>query len=400
MTILLVTDYYPPDRIGGVGTIAHGLAAAYRALGHRVLVLTTGTAREGERESGIVRGARRLAWGVLTNNVRALRIIRREKVSLVHLHQAGTTLFLLARPFMRDFPVVLDSLQVSYVSEAREIRPVVAGDRRIVPGLGEYVERWLLAPAHILLDVIGFVMSDVVTAVSRGNRDEIVRAYGRVTPRAVEVVPNGIAPGDAPPFRDAALEERLRGRVVVAHVGVFRARKRVANLVLAFSAIASRCPEAVLLLVGGGRRYEGPLAAMATDLGIADRVVFTGSVPADRVPYYLSLVDVFCLLSSYEGMPMALLEAMQAGKAVIATDCYGMRDLLAGDDDGTARDEAGVLVPVDDIPAAALALEALVRDPVRRRALGAAAVARVQSRFTWDQVARRYLALAGGARAT
>lgn len=385
MTILVLTDYYPPDRIGGVGTIAHGLAAAYRALGHRVLVLTTGTS-SGERD--VIRGSRNLAWGVLTNNVRALRIIRREGVKLVHLHQSGTTLFLLARRFKRNFPVVLDSLQVSYVSEAREVRAHTVQGRRVAPGVGEYLEKFVLAPAHVLLDFIGFASSNAVTTVSRDNEREIEATYGRMASRSVTVVPNGVSSSDgAIDFRDAVLEDRLRGNTVIAHVGVFRARKRVANLVLAFAEIAARCPEALLLLVGGGRGYEAGLRALVAELGIADRVVFTGSVPPARVPYYLSLVDVFCLLSSYEGMPMALLEAMQLGKAVIATNGYGMRDLLEGS-------EAGVLVPVDDIPATAAALEQLVRDPARRRALGEAARARVQSRFSWDRIARQYLALA------
>ena len=78
MTILILTDYYPPDRIGGVGTIAERLADAYRALGHRVLVLTTGTARG---EPDVIRGARGLMWGVLGNNIRALRLIRRTPAS-------------------------------------------------------------------------------------------------------------------------------------------------------------------------------------------------------------------------------------------------------------------------------------------------------------------------------
>jgi glycosyltransferase involved in cell wall biosynthesis len=386
VTILILTDYYPPDRIGGVGTIAHGLAEAYRALGHRVVVLTTG-ASNGERD--VIRGTRGLLRGVLTNNVRAWRLIRRERVSLVHLHQSGTTLFLLARRLMRRFPFVLDSLQVDYVSEAREIRTHVVHRRRIAPGIREFVEKFVLAPGHIVLDFIGFAMSDAVTTVSRDNKIEIDNAYGRLAPRPVAVVPNGMsAPaGVGSSFSDPALEERLRGKTVIAHIGVFRARKRVANLLLSFAEIASRCPDARLLLVGGGRGYEEALKDLSRELGILDRVEFAGSVSPARVPYYLSLVDIFCLLSSYEGMPMALLEAMQSGKAVIATDAYGMRDVLAGSD-------AGILVPVDDVPATARAIESLVRDPVRREAMGTAARALVQTRYTWERIARQYLALA------
>lgn len=166
---------------------------------------------------------------------------------------------------------------------------------------------------------------------------------------------------------------------------MFRARKRVANLILAFARVAARCPEARLLLVGGGRGYDQPLRALVRELRLDDRVVFTGPVHPDRVAGHLALSDVFCLVSSYEGMPMVVLEAMLAGKAVVATDRWGQRDLLAGG--------AGVLVPVDDIPATARALEALVRDPERRRLLGDAARDRVTREYSWDRIARRYLAL-------
>jgi len=387
VTILIITDYYPPDRVGGVGTIAHGLAESYRALGHHVIVLTTGRSTG---EPDVIRGGASLAMGVLGNNLRAWRLIRREGVSLVHLHQAGTTLFLLGRPFTRRFPFVLDSLQVSYLAEAREVRTVRVAGRRFAPQPGEWVERFILAPLHVVLDFIGFALSDAVTAVSDDNRRELERTYGQLARRPVVTIPNGISAADAPPigFRDAALEERLRGRTVVGYVGVLRCRKRVENLLLAFGAIAAECHDAALLIVGGGRGYEASLSALAVEQGLVDRVVFTGAVRPDRARYYMSLLDVFCLLSSYEGMPMALLEAMQLGKAVIATDGYGMHDLLDGSN-------AGVLVPVDDVPATAAAIRSLVTDAARRRALGAAAREHVGSRFTWDRIARQYLELAG-----
>lgn len=389
MNILIVTDYYPPDRIGGVGTIAQGLTDAYRRLGHRVFVLTTGTGSAEEEARGVFRGAKRLTWGVLRNNVAALRIIARERIDLVHLHQAGTTLFLLARRFLKQRPRVITSLQVSYLSEAREVRTVRVAGRELRPRPGELVERWLLAPAHVLLDATGVALSDVVTAVSEDNRAELQRSYGRVARKAVQVVPNGVADA-APPagsFRDPSLEAKLSGRVVVTYAGVFRARKRVANLLLAFAGVARRCPDAILLVVGGGRGYEGELRALARELEIEESVVFAGPAPPDRIPYFLGLTDVFCLLSSYEGMPMAVLEAMQAGIPVVATDAYGQRDLLA--------DGAGVLVPPDDVPAAAAAIESLVRDAELRKRIGAAARERARSRFSWDLVAKRYLELAG-----
>jgi glycosyltransferase involved in cell wall biosynthesis len=386
--ILILTDYYPPDKVGGVGTIAESLADAYRALGHTVFVLTTGERRGDEAWRGVVRGSRWLAWGVLTNNVRALRLIRRERISLVHLHQSGTTLFLLARPFMDAFPFAMTSLQVSYLSEARAMRPARIAGRVFRPRPGEYVERFLLAPAHVVLDFIGYALADRVTVVSRHNREELIENFGRARPKRIDVVPNGVAP---PPkqsgeFHDRAVEARVRGRVVLTYIGVFRIRKRVPTLLLAMRELIRSCPDVVLLLVGGGRGYDDAWRALAKEMGIGEHVVFTGPVSGARVPYYLSLTDVFCLVSSYEGMPMALLEAMRAGKAVVASDGYGMRDLLKDGD-------AGILVPADDVPATVGALEALVLDRARRESLGRNAKARVEARFGWPSIAREYLRL-------
>jgi glycosyltransferase involved in cell wall biosynthesis len=390
VNILIVTDYYPPDRIGGVGTIAQGLADAYRGLGHRVFVLTTGEPRADERARGVLRSARRLSWGVLKNNVAALLLIARERIDFVHLHQAGTTLFLLVRPLLRVRPRVMTSLQVSYLSEAREVRTAGVAGRTLRPRPGEYLERWLLAPAHVALDFIGFALSDVVTTVSADNSSELQRTYGRVAAREVHVVPNGVADVVDPPdrLRDPALEARLHGKVVVTYAGVFRARKRVANVVMAFAEVARRFPNAVLLIVGGGRGYEKELHALVRDLGVDDRVVFAGPAPADRMPYYLALTHVFCLLSSYEGMPMGILEAMHAGLPVVATNAFGQRELLA--------DGAGLLVPIDDVPAAAAAIGTLVGDAELRARIGAAARERVRGKYSWDTVARQYLELAGG----
>jgi glycosyltransferase involved in cell wall biosynthesis len=383
-----VTDYYPPDKIGGVGEIARRLRDEYRALGHDVLVVTTGERRPSEWQEGILRGRLGLVGGVFLNNLRILGLIRRREIDLVHLHQASTTLFLLARAFMKPFPFVLNSLQVSYLSEAREIRAHTVLGRRFRPSGKEWIERLVFAPVHVLLDCLGWMLSDTVTVVSADNRAEMVRTYGRLRERHPEVVPNGVPSEPArPTFRDEELETRLLGRTVVGYVGVFRARKRVANLLLAVRDVLPDCPDMTLLLVGGGRGYEEPLRRLARDLGLEDRVIFTGGVPQERVAYYLSLMDVFCLVSTYEGMPVALLEAMREGKAVIATDAYGMRDLLAGG-------EAGVLVPPDDIPATEEAIRSLALDPGRRGELGAAARARTVAELGWDAIARRYLALA------
>jgi glycosyltransferase involved in cell wall biosynthesis len=388
MKILILTDYYPPDKLGGVGEISRQLQSAYRALGHTVFVATTGEPRVGEIEDGILRSAKSLILGVLLNNLHVLSLIRRERIAVVHMHQSSSTLFLLARPFFATFPYVLDSLQVSYLSEAREIRSVTVGRRRFRPRLREYLERIVFAPAHVVLDFIGYALSDRVTVVSRENHDELVRTFGRLKARPVAVVPNGVppAPAAASGFRDEALEKRLTDKIVLSYVGVFRIRKRVHTLLLAMRDVALTCPDAVLLLVGSGRGYDEELRALAAELAIDKQVIFVGGVSPERVRYYLSLTDVFCLLSSYEGMPVAMLEAMNEGKAVVATDGYGMRDLLSSGG-------SGVLVPVDDLEATTRALTTLVQHPEHREVLGRTAQSFVRSQLSWGVIAEQYLQL-------
>lgn len=388
MKILLVTDYFPPDKVGGVGVIASELKRAYEALGHEVIVLTTGRRRRSEIRRNIFRSSTRLSWGVLLNNLHSLKLIRREDIDLVHMHQASSTFFLVARTFCRNFPFVLDSLQVSYLSEAREISAFSVGDRVFRPRAREYVEKYLKAPVHVAFDWLGYKLSDRVTVVSEQNRDEFVAGYGTPPSKKLPaVVPNGVRPmASSVEFRDQDLEQKTADRVVVSYVGVFRTRKRVQNLLLALERVVEDFPEVILLLIGTGRGLGATLRSLSRELGIEDHVEFVGQIPHARVGYYLELTDVFCLLSSYEGMPMALLEAMRAGKAVVATDCYGMRELIS---DG----ENGRLVPVDDIPQTAKALKELVASPQKRRVLGRAAQRRARTRLEWDRVAQRYLNL-------
>lgn len=392
MKVLILTDYYPPDKVGGVGEIARQLKRSYEALGHEAVVLTTGRSRSEEPGAGVLRSSPTLVLGALLNNLKALRLIRDGDFALVHLHQPSTTFFLLARLLREDFPVVVDSVQVSYLSEAREIRPYRVEGRRFAPRLREYVERFVRAPMHILLDFLAYRLSDRVTVVSRQNRAEMERTFGRWgEPASPVVIPNGV-PGtrreSAPErdFRDATLEEWISDRLVLTYVGVFRIRKRLPNLLLALRGVVAEFPDTVLLLVGGGRGYESYLEDLSRRLGVREHVAFVGEVHHELVGYYLRLTDVFCLLSSYEGMPVALLEAMREGIPVVATDCYGMRDLLDGR-------ECGVLVPVDDVDATVEALRDLIGNSERRAELGRAARRVVRDEYDWHGIAKRYLEL-------
>ncbi|MET0556455.1 MAG: glycosyltransferase, partial [Vicinamibacteria bacterium] len=111
------------------------------------------------------------------------------------------------------------------------------------------------------------------------------------------------------------------------------------------------------------------LQAQAAALGLGDRVLFAGH--RTDVPSVLAALDVVCISSTYEGTPLALFEAMAAGRAIVSTAVDGCREVL---EDG----RTALLTPPRDPAALARALLRVLGDDVLRRDLGAAAAAESQ----------------------
>jgi glycosyltransferase involved in cell wall biosynthesis len=211
--------------------------------------------------------------------------------------------------------------------------------------------------------------TDAAIAVSRSTRDFLVRR--RFVPaERVRLIWNG-APLEefAPAAPGRAL--RLRSELglpadapVVGAIGRLNAQKGHRFLLDAAARLLTRHPDAWLLLAGDGDLMDD-LRRQADALRLADRVVFAGH-RAD-VPDVLGALDVFCLSSLYEGTPLALFEAMAAGKAIVSTSVDGCREVL---EDGVT----GLLVPPGDAAALAGALDRVLRDASLREGLGRAAL--------------------------
>jgi glycosyltransferase involved in cell wall biosynthesis len=207
--------------------------------------------------------------------------------------------------------------------------------------------------------------TDGAIAVSRSTREFLVKE--RFVPEErVRLIWNG-APLDefAPVPRERALRVRRElglpeDALVVGTIGRLNAQKGHRFLVEAAARLLPRRPRARLLVAGDGD-LMGDLRGQAAALGIADRVVFAGH--RTDVPDLLGALDVFCISSLYEGTPLALFEAMAAGKAIVSTSVDGCREVL---DDGVT----GVLVAPADAAALADGLERVLADDALRGALG------------------------------
>jgi glycosyltransferase involved in cell wall biosynthesis len=389
--ILILTDYYPPDKIGGVGEIAKNLKDSYDKKGHETWVLTTGSSSAAKR---VVRSSPSLIKGVFLNNIKAIQLIRNNDIDIINAHQSTTTLFLLTKyiPFLyKKFPKVVNSFQVSYFSEFRNIKTVRVRGKVFRPQAKEYIEKWVFSPVHILLDVIGFYLSDAITVVSSENKKEFDQSYGRLSRKSINIIANGVNPNDFSPGNvskniDKDLLKKTKGKTVLLYAGVFRSRKRVFNLLFALESAVKKNEDVLLLLLGGGRGYEEDMLALIAELGLEDNVIFVGRVPNTEIVNYLRVCDVFCLLSSYEGMPIAILEAMSTGKAILTSSVSGMTDLVQ---DG----KQGYLTSVDDIDEISEKLNMLVANIGTTKEYGLSSRQRILQNYTWEKIAEQYLDL-------
>ncbi len=180
-----------------------------------------------------------------------------------------------------------------------------------------------------------------------------------------------------------------RNAPVLGTVARFDPIKGLDVLLRAFAIVIERLPSAQLLIIGDGPAAP-TLHDLAGSLGLARRVIFTGSIP--RASRGMPALDLYVSASRREGLPLAILEAMACGLPVLATRVPGHVDVV---EDGVT----GVLVPADEPGRLADAAVALLGDPSRRRAMGEAGRARVENRFVLTamvtQVADLYREAAG-----
>jgi glycosyltransferase involved in cell wall biosynthesis len=217
--------------------------------------------------------------------------------------------------------------------------------------------------------------TDRLIAVSPEVRDELV-ALGVAPARKFSVVRLGIELEPRVSFSGDASEVRRRhgiaqGKFVVGWFGRMTAVKRTDDLLTTLAGLRERGVDALLLLVGDGDDRER-LEQRAHDLGLARSCLFLG-YQEDVAPWY-AVCDAVVLTSVSEGTPVTIIEALAAGRAVVATKVGGVPDVV---DEG----ETGFLVRPGDTHALAERLEILAGDPERRAAMGEAGRERVLRRY-------------------
>jgi phosphatidylinositol alpha-1,6-mannosyltransferase len=244
-----------------------------------------------------------------------------------------------------------------------------------------------------------FAALDLVLPISRATGDECL-ARG-LEPRRMAIVPVGIDTSRFPPVRDRAAErarliDALRaagepplpeGALLLCSVGRHQERKGFHWFV---SEVMPRLPADVVYLLGGGGPTTETVRAAVAQRGLADRVRLLGRVSEEMLATLYRGADLFVMPNipvpgDIEGFGVVMLEAGLSGLPILAADLEGIRDVVAGG-------ENGELLPTRDAAAFADAVLRFRDDPAALGVASARAAAYTAGRFAWPAVADQYVA--------
>lgn len=213
-----------------------------------------------------------------------------------------------------------------------------------------------------------------LTAADCAAYQELLGATGP----PVRAIPNAVPDVTAGPGDPEAHQLMAAGRLI--H------QKGFDLLLPAFATVAPRHPDWTLDIFGEGHMRQ-KLEKLVVELGLSGRVRVNGST--DRLGDRMRDASVLVLSSRFEGFPLILLEAMAAGLSVVSFDCpTGPGEIITDETDG-------ILIPAQDVPALAAALDRIMADESLRRRLAAAAPAAVRP-YSSQQVGQRWDELLAG----
>ena len=378
MKVAVVAEFYPRDHDPVLGVWAHRQALAARDAGAdvRVLVLhrpipprATAPRDLVAETSRLIRQPRHVVldglaveyvpflspprprsyghwgqWAAPTLALALARLRRRFAYDVIHAHNAvpagDAVLRVLSSAHPHPRPPLVVSVHGGDVFHTARTSP--AGERAV---------RRTFAAARLVL--------------ANSARIEVdARAAGAVHTRVVHLGTDVPAPA------------RHEGPPTVVTVAHLIARKRHADVVRALWVLRDRHPELRYLIIGDGPERER-LAALAAQIGIADRVDFAGQLPHEQALERARRATLFVMPSTEEAFGVAYVEAMAGGLPAIGSCAE------PGPEEIAAAGEGIVLVPPGDIEVLAAEIDALLRDGPARAELGRRARATVQRAFTW-----------------
>ena len=271
--------------------------------------------------------------------------------------------------------------------------------------IGEYLQHWWSVPHVTMFHTLGVVKNSIgigktepelrittegelarsihhIIAPTEREKAELVNQYG-VFPERIGVVPCGVNPELFKPIdrEEARKETGLDNGKIILYVGRIDPLKGISNLVRAFSYLKDN-HDIKLAIIGGGESSDEEtvhLKMYAQELGVEDRIVFTGTVKQDRMPYYYSAADVCVIPSFYESFGLVALESLSCGIPIVANDVGDLRNIIR-------QGETGYVIDSNDPDQLAEKINLVLNKPADEKA-SALSIRGSVKEFAWANIA-------------
>jgi glycosyltransferase involved in cell wall biosynthesis len=403
MNVLVMTDHFPPDNLGGAGQAAWIQCRALQRLGHQVQVLSA--RRDDSTPADLDLGgvpvhrltiAYPLRWHAYLSlyNPAAARPVAAYLDSVtpdvVHAHNVHTylTYHSLALAKRRGLPVLLtlhDTMAVTYQKFDSFIDPTWVDvpaevDYRVRPWTQIRRQRFRYFPPRDA--IIRSTLRRNVDAIITPSLvlQDVLRANRIHAPQMIHL-PNGIDPAcfesseaDQAAFR---AEHDLEGKRVILFAGRINRAKGGEQLLRALPQIVAQVPEAVLLVLARPGGYGEGMLSIAESLGIRQHIRFAGWLSGETLAAAFSAADVCVTPSVYfDNFPTVNLEAQAAGTPVVGT-CFG------GTPEAVVDGETGFIVNPYNVDRLAGRIGQLLSDDALRARMGAQARRWVRQHYDW-----------------
>ena len=303
------------------------------------------------------------------------RLVRKHQVDVVQTHLLRTLdLLVLLLRWTKPLRAVFWTFHSANLVLTEEQLPrhkwLLRPKQQVHRQLYRFASRWVSGLIVVsdqvkesAIELVGPRIRDRITVISNGCD---IEQYGQPVDRAQVRSQLGLA-------ADCRL---------IAVVGTLKKVKGHRYLIEAMSTLVPRYPDLHALLIGDGE-LKADLRLGVSELGLDRHVHFLGS--RHDIPQLLAASDLFVLPSLWEGLSMALLEAMATGLPIVASAVSGTVQAIK-------PNEGGLLVPPGDVQALASAIDQLLSAPERARSMGAVARQRVEAEFSASRQAREHMA--------
>ncbi|MDD4477030.1 MAG: glycosyltransferase family 4 protein [Patescibacteria group bacterium] len=373
LRILITTGIFPPS-IGGPARIVEQLSSDLSLKNIKVSVLAFG------EEDGKIRSYNVFKCESKINFALSVWRLGKEAdvIYTFDLYTAGFFSWLIGKVILRKKLIVRfagDSAWESAYNQGLTKDDILTFQEKFYG-----IKIWMMKKARSLI----LKGADSVVSVSYFMKN-LAEKIG-VEKEKIEVIYNSV---DFIDFKNLNCETEilqdkfgLRNLKIIVTAGRFVPWKGIDGLIKAIDLLKSERQFSFKLLIIGDGPDFGNLKALVDEKGLNDEILFTGKIPQDKMFAYLNLADVFVLNSKYEGLSHVLLEALRAGKPIVASDCGGNSEVVE-------NEKNGLLVEYNNIKQLSEAVKIILTEEKWRASEFKKICVESLKKFSWQNVVER-----------